>query len=374
MSKMIGMNPDEVELHRAALTGQLGALNAAESEIGRVRLASLNPANYFIPAGAMILAPTAVLNASTAIALIAEARANAEALIGQLVAQIAQQREASQTDAAGVSISSGTPGAKSNHFDATASVGPDFLVANASMYGMAGTEGGQTGKVTYGPLSMSEKTEGFAGAQGDGKAHLDIQPDKVDGSMNLSGKAGAGGSAEGDIAVAGVGDIGGKAEGFAGAKGDISEVGKVDKNGLALDADASGMAGAEGTVGVHATVDGNTQAMDLSGFAGAKADGNAGLNIGPNSVGAHIGGGGVAGAEVKVTQTESGGGYNVSTSVSGIAGAAADLHNTGFEVSYTKVSVDVGFDIAGGLGLGVDIHASVDPKYYVDQLAHAFGF
>jgi Alpha/beta hydrolase len=95
VSRMLGMNPDEVEAHHAVLVGQLGALESALTTVNRVRLASLNPFNYGIEPSALILAPASIVATTVVTALVAGAKENAEKLVGQLMGQVAQQREAS---------------------------------------------------------------------------------------------------------------------------------------------------------------------------------------------------------------------------------------------------------------------------------------
>jgi Alpha/beta hydrolase len=98
VSRMLGMNPDEVEAHHAVLVGQLGALESALTTVNRVRLASLNPFNYGIEPSALILAPASIVATTVVTALVAGAKENAEKLVGQLMGQVAQQREASAAD------------------------------------------------------------------------------------------------------------------------------------------------------------------------------------------------------------------------------------------------------------------------------------
>jgi predicted alpha/beta hydrolase family esterase len=92
---MIGMDPDGVEAARAALASELAALDSVHAAISRVRLASLNPLNYAIEPGSLILAAGAIGTTSVAMALVASAKSSAEGLVGGLVAQIIQQQEAS---------------------------------------------------------------------------------------------------------------------------------------------------------------------------------------------------------------------------------------------------------------------------------------
>ena len=95
MGELVGMDPDAVEAARAALASELAALESVYATIGRVRLASLNPLNYALEPGSLILAPAAIATTSIAMAMVASAKSSAESLVGGLVAQIVQQQEAS---------------------------------------------------------------------------------------------------------------------------------------------------------------------------------------------------------------------------------------------------------------------------------------
>jgi hypothetical protein len=92
------MNPERVDAEQSALAAHLASLQNAISTVTNVRLASLNPLNYGIPVGALVLTPAALISTTAAIAHLHTAKANAESMIGSLSAQVAQQREASGAD------------------------------------------------------------------------------------------------------------------------------------------------------------------------------------------------------------------------------------------------------------------------------------
>jgi hypothetical protein len=105
---MVGMDPERVEAARAALASELAALDSVHAAIGRVRLASLNPLNYAIEPGSLILAPAAIATTTIAMAMVTTAKSSAETLVGELVAQIGQQQDASAADAQSGSSASKT--------------------------------------------------------------------------------------------------------------------------------------------------------------------------------------------------------------------------------------------------------------------------
>jgi hypothetical protein len=302
---------------------------------------------------------------------IADDRAAAETVF--VAGMAAATRQLAVRARRSVSVSSGKPGAHSNHFTLTDTVGPDGLVSALSMYGLAGSTGFQTGGIRAGPLYAKDRTSYFTGADGGGASSLTMGPSGVDSELRLEGRAGAGGSAGGQVGVDGVGELGGRASGFAGAQGDLHDVFKVDAQHVDIGGDFSGLAGATGTVGVDAVVAGTKSSLDVTGFAGAKADADAGIDVGPTSNGAHFGFSALAGASVSATQSYSGEGFSVGATATGYAGAGLELSKNGYEASYKKVSLNLDVGAALGLGFGLSANVSVSPKYFVDQFASTFG-
>jgi hypothetical protein len=95
MTKLIGMNPEQVQAEHSALAAHLSSLDAAIGAVNNIRLASLSPLNYGVPVGGLVLAPAAISSTTTAIAYLHSARNNAQSLVSNLAAQIEEQRDAS---------------------------------------------------------------------------------------------------------------------------------------------------------------------------------------------------------------------------------------------------------------------------------------
>ncbi|GAB3159926.1 hypothetical protein GCM10027059_06920 [Myceligenerans halotolerans] len=159
----------------------------------------------------------------------------------------------------------------------------------------------------------------------------------------------------------------------AGAGWDTSGEVSLSENGLVAEGQVGGEVGlganAEGQVGYgdHLSAEGSAGA-----FVGGRADVNGGLSIGPDGLGASLGGEAFVGAEA---------GADVSGTVAGVtAGVGGQVYagigvNAGFDanVGWDEVSVDFELGAALGIGAGFDVSLDWSPADTVDAITDVGG-
>lgn len=102
MSNKLGMSPDDVEQVASQLNGARGLLDYAQHTASNAADVSLNPVTYLIQPGGILIAPWAIVGTKTAAAQVRAALHNVDALIGQLHAEVHQQRHASDAYGGGL--------------------------------------------------------------------------------------------------------------------------------------------------------------------------------------------------------------------------------------------------------------------------------
>jgi hypothetical protein len=97
VSRTLGMNPDEVRTTLNRVRALAGGLQTIENKVWKARAMSLNPWNYALDPGSLILAPYSIVVAASASGDIASVRNSLAFLLGKLDHEITQQVLVSQT-------------------------------------------------------------------------------------------------------------------------------------------------------------------------------------------------------------------------------------------------------------------------------------
>ncbi|MEU2199806.1 hypothetical protein [Isoptericola sp. NPDC019482] len=203
-------------------------------------------------------------------------------------------------------------------------------------------------KVDQNAKVWSDSKRAFAGAE-DGVGGKDLWGDKDGAHAGAEAKYQAGAEARAD-ASAHVGKDGVKVAGSA----DVS-VG------------ASGEARANAGFGNYAKGD-----VGIEGFVGGRAGVDGNLSVGPDGLGAHLGGEAFVGGEVKVDGGVNVMGVGARGELSGYAGAGVKL-DADLNVGWDKTTVSLDMGAALGLGLGGKVSFDVSPKDVVNNVTDLGG-
>lgn len=95
MASKLGMNPEVVRDHSAAIEAQLGLLDAAQQSLTTAMVVSNNPLEYLLSPGSMIVAPWSISQLALAKAEVLLAQSSARELAGKLLAEATAQEWAS---------------------------------------------------------------------------------------------------------------------------------------------------------------------------------------------------------------------------------------------------------------------------------------
>jgi hypothetical protein len=93
----LGMNPEEARQVAASVRSLAGGLQNIENQVWKARAMSLNPWNYVLDPGSLILAPFSIAIAASASADIAAARTSLEFLLSKLGLEATQQENVSNS-------------------------------------------------------------------------------------------------------------------------------------------------------------------------------------------------------------------------------------------------------------------------------------